>query len=329
MEGMKKLKWGIIGTAGNAWKNTLPGMVQAKGCELYAIAGRNEEKVNEYCKKFKIQKGYVGYEKIIEDPKVDIVYITLANHLHTEWCLKAARAGKHIFCEKPLCPTEEELKEVFRVCEENNVKIMEAVPFLHSPVFARVQEIIASGEIGKALNVSGTFITPRHPVTNVRMRRETLGGSLYDLGCYNTCLALEIFDKEPEKIVSCSLMTEQNIDDYTTAIMDFGENRRAVSVCGMVLTTGDRHLNYYIYGEEGIVAVPEFAYNISGDIELKVWKKNGGMRKEIIPSRDNYALETEQFQRCILENEPYRMSHERSLQNARILDAILAQIHYY
>lgn len=324
-----KCRWGIIGTSGNAAKNMLPGMAVAQGCELYAIAGRRQDKVQEYCRRFGIENGYVGYDKIIEDPRVDIVYITTPNHLHTEWAVKAAKAGKHVFCEKPMCPTEKELRELFAVCEQNQVKIMEAFPFVHSPVLARVKEIIASGEIGRVLNVCGIFIAPRHPKSNVRMRRDTLGGAMYDLGCYNTALALEIFDREPEKVAASAIMTDENIDDCSTVLLDFSDGRRAVSVCGMVLTAGDRHLNYRIYGEEGGIAVPEHAYNISGEIPVEIFRKNGEMRREIISSRDNYALEVEQFQRCVLWDEPYRFSHERSLQNARILDAVFSQIGYY
>ncbi len=325
---MRKIKWGILGTAGIAAKSTIPGMRLAKNCELYAIAGRSEEKVRQYQAQFGIQKGYVGYDKLLEDPEVEAVYIPLANQLHAEWCIKAANMGKHILCEKPLAPTAAALETVFAACEENHVKIMEAFPYVHGAVLGRVKEIIASGEIGAVLNVTGAFYTPRHPITNVRMRRETLGGGIYDLGCYNVSLAVEIFGQMPQTVTACATMTEQNIDDYATIIMDFGEGRRAVSSSGMVLRAGHRRLHYTVYGEKGFIDVADLGYNIAGDICVRVSAESGD-RTEVVASFDNYALEVEQFGRCITENEPYRFTHEESRLTARILDIALKEIGYY
>lgn len=324
---MKKVQWGILGTAGIAQKSTIPGMLQAKNCGLYAIAGRDKDKVDAFQQSFHIPKGYVGYDALLEDPQVEAVYIPLSNQLHKEWCIKAARKGKHIFCEKPLAPTEKDLLEIFRVCEENKVKIMEAFPYVHGPVLGRVKEIIASGEIGSVRNLSASFFTARHLITNIRMRRETFGGSIYDLGCYNTSLALEIYGVLPKLVHACGTLTEERIDDYASIVMDFGGNRRAVSNCGMVLTPGNRRMHYAVYGEKGFIEVLDLGYNISGEIPISV--SNGQDRRtEIVLSSDNYMLEMEQFGRCVTENEPYRFSHEASIWNARIIDSALLEIGY-
>lgn len=325
---MKKIKFGIIGTAGIAWKSTLPGMKAAEGCELYAIAGRDEKKVAQYQMKFDIPCGYIGYDQILEDPLVEAVYIPLSNQLHKKWCIKAAKAKKHILCEKPLAPTAEDLKEILAVCEENNVKIMEAFPYVHAPLLARIKEVIASGEIGNVQNVSASFFTPRHPISNVRMRRETLGGSIYDLGCYNTSFALEVFGKMPEAVHASATFTEEHIDDYAAILMNFGNGRRAASLCGMVLSPGNRKMACFVYGEKGGLEVADSCYNIPGEIALKI-TANGTVRTEIIHCPDPYALETEQFCRCIRDEEPYRFSHEESLWNAAVLDMALTETGYY
>lgn len=325
---MEKIKFGIIGTAGIAWKSTLPGMKAVPECEIYAIAGRNQQKVEKYQKQFDIPYGYVGYEQILADPKVEAVYIPLANHLHKQWCIKAAEAKKHILCEKPLAPTAADLEEILDVCEKNNVKIMEAFPYVHAPLLRRVKEVIDSGEIGDIQNISASFFTPRHSSTNVRMRRETLGGSIYDLGCYNTSLALELFGQMPEAVYAAATFTQEHIDDYASIIMDFGNNRRAVSLSGMVLSPGNRKMNYSVYGEKGCLDVLDSSYNISGEMVLSI-TVNGVSRTERIYNPDNYALEVAQFCRCIRENEACRFSHEESRLNARILDMALSETGYY
>lgn len=96
------VKWGVLGTANIARGCTIPGMKMAENCELYAIAGRNEAKVQSYKDEFGFEKAYVGYDKLLEDPEVQAVYIPLPNNLHKEWVIKALKAGKHVLCEKPL-----------------------------------------------------------------------------------------------------------------------------------------------------------------------------------------------------------------------------------
>ena len=107
------VKWGVLGTANIAKGCTIPGMKRAKGCELYAIAGRNEEKVKKYKEEFGFEKSYIGYDALLEDKDVQAVYIPLPNHLHKEWVIKALKAGKHVLCEKPLALNADDAREMF------------------------------------------------------------------------------------------------------------------------------------------------------------------------------------------------------------------------
>ena len=130
------VKWGVLGTANIARGCTIPGMKMAENCELYAIAGRNEAKVQSYKDEFGFEKAYVGYDKLLEDPEVQAVYIPLPNNLHKEWVIKALKAGKHVLCEKPLALSAADAREMFAVAKENNVILMEAYAYLHSPYIA-------------------------------------------------------------------------------------------------------------------------------------------------------------------------------------------------
>lgn len=147
---MKKVRWGILSTAGIAQKALLPAFSRAENAVVTAIAtGSDLAKANEIAEKFQIEKVYDDYEKLLNDPFIDAVYIPLPNHLHKEWVIEAAKNGKHILCEKPAALTAEETAEMIEVCEAKNVLFMEAFMYYFHPQHARVKEIIASGEIEK------------------------------------------------------------------------------------------------------------------------------------------------------------------------------------
>ncbi len=127
------VKWGVLGTANIAKGCTIPGMLAADNCELYAIAGRDENKAKRFQDEFGFEKVYVGYDKLLEDPDVQAVYIPLPNHLHKEWVIKALKAGKHVLCEKPLALNAADAEEMYETAKENNVHLMEAYAYQHSP----------------------------------------------------------------------------------------------------------------------------------------------------------------------------------------------------
>ncbi len=123
---MRKIRWGVLGTAGIARSCTIPGMLLAENCEPYAIAGRDPEKAEQFRTEFGFAKAYRGYEELLADPAVEAVYVPLPNTLHCEWVIRAARAGKHILCEKPLAPDAKQAEEMFAAARENGVWLMEA-----------------------------------------------------------------------------------------------------------------------------------------------------------------------------------------------------------
>ena len=117
---MKKIKWGVIGTAGIARSCTIPGMIQAYNCELYAIAGRSIDKAEQFKEKFGFEKAYGSYKELLDDPEVEAVYIALPNTLHYEWAVKAMKSGKHVLCEKPMATSIEECEQMLQTAKEHN-----------------------------------------------------------------------------------------------------------------------------------------------------------------------------------------------------------------
>ena len=145
---MRKVKWGVLGTAYIFERDTALGMRLADNCELTAVAGRNPKKADAFKKKYGFQRAYGSYEELLEDPEIEAVYIPLPNTLHYEWTIKALQHGKHVLCEKPLAPTAKEAEEMFRTAKENHVYLMEAFAYQHSPFVKAVKKEIESGTIG-------------------------------------------------------------------------------------------------------------------------------------------------------------------------------------
>ena len=197
---MEKVNWGVMGTSGIANAQTIPGMIKASNCRLYAIAGRDQDKVLDFQQRFGFEKAYFRYEDLLEDPEVEAVYIPLPNSLHYTWAEKAMKSGKHVLCEKPLVPTAREAEKLFAVAEKNHVILMEAFAYLHSPLIKAIKDEIEGGTIGEILYMESQFITSDYDLSNIRMRRETFGGCTYDLGCYNTSMIQWMTGREPDSI---------------------------------------------------------------------------------------------------------------------------------
>lgn len=328
---MKKIKWGVLGTAGIAYGQTIPGMKEADNCALYAIAGRNIEKATEFQREFGFEKVYGSYEELIKDDEVEAIYIPLPNTMHYEWTIKALEAKKHVLCEKPLAPTEEVARQMIETANQNGVFLMEAFAYLHSPFTKAIKEEVSNKTIGDVVYMESTFITADYDLSNIRVRRDTLGGCLYDLGCYNTSQILWMLEEEPERVMAISDFSSQGIDSYTSAIMNFKSGKRASLNCGMVLqkeTDGrfDRIDSFRIHGTKGSIK-SEVQFNQCGKLAYTI-NIEGKEEVKVVDTPQNYRLEVEQMGRCILDGETPFVSNEFTLKNARLMDRILKEINY-
>ena len=321
------VKWGVLGTANIAKGCTIPGMKLATNCELYAIAGRSEEKVQRYKEEFGFEKAYVGYEKLLEDPEVTAVYIPLPNNLHKEWVIKALDAGKHVLCEKPLGLNLKEIREMFEAAEKNHVFLMEAYAYLHTPYIAALRQEVESGRIGAMDYIETAFVTSGY-TDDIRIRRENGGGAMYDLGCYCTTMILSLTDSEPEYVKADAEFSEEKIDLFTSALIKFKNGVRAAFNVGMILgvdqnTRWDR---LYIHGSKGSIR-STVAYNEEGTLSYTI-SSDGGETTKSVEVRQNYALEIEQLTRCIEGAEKPHISREFSEKNAALMDKLFDAMGY-
>ena len=324
---MRKIKWGVLGTANIARGCTIPGMQLAENCELYAIAGRTPGKAEQFRAEFGFTKAYDSYEALLADPAVEAVYIPLPNTLHYEWVIKAAKAGKHILCEKPLAPNADQAAQMQSVARENHVFLMEAFAYLHSPLMAAIKAELDKGAIGAVRYLENAFITSDYDLSNIRMRRETLGGSLYDLGCYCISQAIWLLG-EPESVRAVADYSDQGVDRLTTGILSYKNGARAAFTCGMVLPTEQykRLDRLQIHGTKGVLRTAA-EFNQAGRLNYQIVTDDRTVTQYVeVPQ--NYSLEIAQLGRCIASGEQPHVSANFTLANARTLDKALAAIGY-
>ena len=324
---MRKIKWGVLGTANIAKGCTIPGMQLAGNCELYAIAGRSPEKAERFKAQFGFEKAYGSYEALLADPAVEAVYIPLPNTLHYEWVIKAANAGKHILCEKPLAPSAAQAAEMQASARENGVLLMEAFAYLHSPLIAAIKAELEQGAIGDVLYMQNEFITSDYDLSNIRMRRETLGGSVYDLGCYCISQAVWLLG-EPDSACAAADFSDQDIDRLATGLLRYAGGARVTFTCGMLLATEQdkRSDRLQIHGTKGVLR-SDAQFNQAGRLSYEVVLSDRTCIRYVdVPQ--NYSLEIAQLGRCIACGEQPHVSADFTLANARTMDKVLAAIGY-
>ncbi len=326
---MQKVKWGILGTANIAKGCTIPGMKQVDCCELYAIAGRDPGKTREFQKEFGFEKAYGSYEELLDDAEVQAVYIPLPNNLHLQYVKEALEKGKHVLCEKPLALSAAEARDMFGTAEKNNRLLMEAYAYLHSPYIRRLKNDVKSGVIGDVHYIESAFITQGYK-EDFRLHKELGGGAMYDLGCYCTTMILSLIDSEPDFIKADAEFSDLGVDLMTGAIIRFKNGARAAFNVGMILgeESNFRFDRLYIHGSKGSIR-SDVEYNREGDVGYKIYTSDDGIIERRIHVPQNYALEIEQFSRCILLGEEPHISPEFSIKNAELMDKILERIGYF
>ena len=324
----KTVRWGVLGCSGIGKSRTIPGLLACENAELYAIAGRNEEKLKVYAEPFAPKKLYTDYQALLDDENVDAVYQPLPNGIHMEWVKKAAAAGKHILCEKPMALTEEQVREMFAAAKEHGVLLEEAYAYRHAQLVQKVKEIVDSGAIGRIRYLESkhsTFDTNR---SGIRYQKGNGGGAVYDVTCYNVSLASYLFGKDPEDMsVYCGFDKETGVDVSDAVMLRYEEGVTAMLYAGL---DAYRRGCYSILGETGRIDV-DHKFNSSGVCHIRVSTGARPQGAEYVDETtteytiwvdDNYKKEIELFSDAVLNGSALTVSEEESLRTARVCDAI-------
>ncbi len=320
----KKVRWGILGAANIAIRKVIPAMQAGKHCEILGIASRNVENAKQAANELSIPKFYGSYEALLSDSEIEAVYIPLPNHLHVEWSTKAAEAGKHVLCEKPLGLNANEVRKLIAVRDKTGVKIQEAFMVRTHPQWLAVRDLIKSGRIGTLQAMTGFFSYFNDDKTNIRNKSETGGGALLDIGCYCINISRFIFEGEPKRVSAIiSKDSETKIDKLTSAILDF-PNVQASFTCSTQLVPFQR---MQFFGTKGRIEV-EIPFNIPLDTATRIFIDDGsdlyGKTIEVIEfeATNKFTVQGDLFSNAILDNSIQAISLEDSFKNTTVIDAV-------
>ena len=279
----------------------IPAIHAAVGNEIVAIASRNLERAREVARQLHIERAYGSYEALLDDADVDAVYIPLPNSLHAEWTIRAANAGKHVLCEKPLARTAADAERMAAACRAAGVLLMEAFMWRHHPQHARVRELLNDGAIGEPSFVRASFgyvINPAREAggLNVRLDEALEGGSLMDVGCYSVNVSRWVFGSEPVAVAAQQRIDPKyGVEVSFGGVLRFAEGQLAMIDSSFVHTPINR---YEIAGPEGRIVVDRaFRPDDSpADIEIYRGSKHS---VETIPPSNQFANEADHFARGI------------------------------
>jgi len=316
---MEKLKIGVLGTSKHLVGSILLPLSKSDTVQIVAIGSRDIEKAKDLAKNWDIPKAYGSYEEVLEDKDIEAIYIPLPNHLHFEYIEKAAKAGKHVICEKPLTLNEEETKDLFDIRDKYQVKIMEAFMYGFHPKWKMVKELMKVNGIGDVNAIHTIFTYGNNDLKNIRNIKEYGGGALMDIGCYAISTARYILNREPEKVIGLVEYSDATQTDIlTSAIMDFGKARAIFTVSTSLFPAQE----VKIYGTGGTVEVM-IPFNDNYDCKGRVVVKTGqGERIVEFEPVNQYDEMFTAFALAIKEDKPVPISLEDSYMNSRIIDQI-------
>jgi predicted dehydrogenase len=324
---MTAIRWGILSTANIGRKKVIPGIRGAARCSVDAIASREPGRAAAVAAELDIPRAYGSYEELLADPDIDAVYIPLPNHLHAEWTKAAARAGKHVLCEKPLAMNADEAADMVAVCEAEGVRLMEAFMYRLHPSWVATRELVTSGRIGRLMSVDSWFSYFNDDPANIRNIAEVGGGGLFDIGCYTINASRFLFGAEPVT-VDARLQRDpvSGTDILASAILGF-EGGTATFTCS-TRTEPDQRVD--VYGTEGRIRV-HIPFNIPPDRPTEITVTAGG-EPPVAPAfevirfepADPYAVEAELFAAAILDGLPTPTPPADAIANMRVIDRVFA-----
>ena len=309
-----KLRWGVLSTA-SIGKKVIPAMQRGQYTSVVAIASRGVAKAQQAANALGIPKAYGSYEELLADPNIDAIYNPLPNHLHVPWTIKAAEAGKHVLCEKPISLTVAEAETLLPVRSRTGVKIGEAFMIRSYPQWLR---------IGELRSIVGFFSYFEMDPSSINNRIECGGGALLDIGCYLVHASRYAFGRLPTRVVGLIDRDPQmHTDRLTSAILDFPSGQ-SIFTCSTQLVPYQR---VHFLGTRGRIEI-EVPFNAPMDRPTRLFiDDNGdlfgdGITTESFPVCDQYTLQGDAFSKAVMDGTEVPVSVEDAIENMAVIEAI-------
>jgi predicted dehydrogenase len=310
-----KVRWGILGTANIALTKVIPAMQRSEWCEIAAIASRDHAKAKAAAGELNIPNAYGSYEELLADESIEAVYNPLPNNLHVAWTVKAAEAGKHVLCEKPIGLTAAEAQTLIEVRDRTGVRIQEAFMVRTHPQWLETRRLIHSGRIGSLRSITGFFSYNNPDSTNIRNQLELGGGALMDIGCYPITISRFIYESEPQRVLGLIERDAANgTDTLTSAVLDFPYGHSTFT-CSTRLAPYQRMIFIGTVGRIEVV-IP---FNAPNDRPTQILLNDETLE---IPICDQYDIQGSLFSQAIRENSAQPIPLEDAINNMAVIDAV-------
>jgi predicted dehydrogenase len=327
---MARVRWGVLSTANIGIEKVIPAIQRASNCTVVAIASRSDEAARAAALDLGIPRAYGSYQAMLDLAEIDAVYIPLPNDLHAEWTCRAAAAGKHILCEKPLAMTADQAIAMVAACDEAGVLLQEAFMYRHHPTWVEAIRLVRSGAIGEVRAVQSWFSYFNDDPTSIRNRLENGGGAVMDIGCYCINVARLVFDEEPTTVQSVvNRDASMGVDVLSSALLGFSNGRRADFTCSI---RAERDQRVHIVGTTGRIDF-EIPFNIPPDAETRIsvtWGGDGRVTPDTetisFPPSNQYTAQAETFAAAILAGESVPVHPDDAVANMRVIERVLAGI---
>lgn len=320
-----KVRWGVLGAARIATKKVIPAMQRGAWSKVTAIASRDLGKAQEAAALLGIPKAYGSYEALLADRDIEAVYNPLPNHLHVPWSIRAAEAGKHVLCEKPIGLNVPDAERLLAVRDRTGMTIQEAFMMRTHPQWRTTCDLVSAGRIGEVRAMMGFFSYSNVDPTNIRNVVEYGGGALLDIGCYLIHTARMIFRREPDRVTAAiNRDPVTGTDRLTSMILDFG-GAHAVGTCSTQLVPYQR---VHIFGTRARIEI-QIPFNAPPDTPTRIFLDDGAdlsgaaAQQIDIPACDQYTIQADLFSRAIREDAASVYPLEDSIANMRVIDAVL------
>jgi predicted dehydrogenase len=325
---MKKVRWGILSTAKIGLEKVIPGLQRSQWGEAHAIGSRTLAQARSAADTAHIAKAYGSYEALIADPDIEAIYNPLPNDMHVHWTLAAARAGKHVLCEKPVALNANEAAALREVAGQ--VHIMEGFMVRFHPQWLRARALARSGALGELRSIQAFFSYFNRDPDNIRNRLATGGGALYDIGCYAVVAGRYFFEAEPLRVMALlDRDPDFGVDRTATVVADFGGGRHLDFT---VSTQSAPYQRLHLVGTAQRLEI-EVPFNAPQQGATRLWLDDGktlgnqGAVPEVFAPADQYALQCDTFAQAIRGDIALPYGLDDALCNMRALDAMYASGH--
>ncbi len=315
------VRFGILSTAKIGRDHVVPALQAAANCNVTAVASRELHKAQAMAERFGLPHAFGSYEELLASPQIDAVYIPLPTSQHVEWTVKAAKAGKHVLCEKPMMLNASEITQIREAAAQNQVIISEAYMVTYAPVWLKVRELLAAGSIGSLRHVQGVFTYNNRDPHNMRNIKSLGGGGLPDIGVYPTTTTRFVTGKEPKRVQADTQWdTTFGTDVYSSVRADFGDFELSFYISTQLAA---RQLMVF-HGTEGTIEVKSpFNGNLWGE-ELLEFTNADHSRSEMhrFPASHQYRRQVEAFSKAVEGEGVEIVSLESSWNTQKVIDAI-------